>query len=223
MTTPMRLAAAAAAAGLILAPGGAALAGSGHTGNHSGTHGSTHSGTHGGEGGGTHGSAAVEHLQQQLLRQIARLGDRMDQATRESRLEPLAEEARAAVLANVATDRAALADLEALVDAATTRDELTGLRQQLRAVHPENYEITVASLRSAARLSARIVELRTTLAADPAALVRLDEADALVASATDKALAITAASSKSDVRAVRTDLDAAQQIVGEVGGDADTR
>ncbi|MFA6300205.1 MAG: hypothetical protein WC642_13630 [Nocardioides sp.] len=218
MTTSMRLAAAAAAAGLILAPGGAALAGSGHGSGH----GSNHSGTHGGQGG-THGSAAVEHLQKQLLRQIERLGDRMDHATRESRLAPLAEEARAGVLANVAADQAALADLAALVDAATTRDELTDLRKQLRAVHPENYEITVASLRSAARLSARIVELRTTLAADPAALARLDEADALVASATDKALAVTAASSKSDVRAVRTDLDAAQQIVGEVDADADTR
>ena len=218
MTTSMRLAAAAAAAGLILAPGGAALAGSGHGSGH----GSNHSGTHGGQGG-THGSAAVEHLQKQLLRQIERLGDRMDHATRESRLAPLAEEARAGVLANVAADQAALADLAALVDAAATRDELTDLRKQLRAVHPENYEITVASLRSAARLSARIVELRTALAADPPALARLDEADALVASATDKALAITAASSKSDVRAVRTDLDAAQQIVGEVDGDADPR
>lgn len=210
MKTSTRIAAAAAAAALVLGSGGTAFAGSDHG------HG------HGGSPGGNHGSQAVEHLQKQLTRQLERLGDRLDHATRESRLESLSDEARAAVLANVVADRTALADLATLVAAATTRDELSGLRQQVRAVHPDNYVVIVADLRHASRLSARIAELRATLA-DPVLLASLDEADVLVGTATDKALAITAMSGRADVRAVRTDLVAAQQIVGAVADGADAR
>jgi hypothetical protein len=200
MTTSTRLAAAAAAAALVLGSAGAATAAA-----HSGGHASGHAGTHGG--------AAVSHLQKQLQRQIGRLGDRIDHATRASRLEPLSDDVRTGVLANVATDHAALDSLSAAVAAATTRDELSALRQQVRAVHAENYVLVVASLRQAVRLSARIAELRTTLADNPDALAQLDQADALVASATEKALAVTAASSHADVQAVHADLAGAQDIV----------
>ncbi|MCW2797639.1 hypothetical protein [Nocardioides sp.] len=201
MKSPMRIAAAAATAALVLGSGGAAFANRG--GNHA--PGSGH--------GGSHGTQAFEHQQTQLKRQVARVGNRMDHATRESRLAPLADDVRAGVLANVEGDKAALADLSALVDAATTRGDLNGLRTQLRDLRPENYDVTVADLRFAGRLSTRVAELRAAAAGDPDALATLDEADALVASATDKALAITASSSKADVRAVRTDLSSAKHLV----------
>jgi hypothetical protein len=201
MTTSTRLAAAAAAAALLLGSAGAATAGT-----HAGAHG--HAGDHG-----THGGAAVSHLQKQLQRQIEVLGDRIDHATRESRLETLSDEVRTGVLANVATDHAALDSLSAAVDAATTRDELSDLRKQVRALHAQNYVGIVASLRQAVRLSAHIAELRTTLADDADALAQLDAADALVASATEKALAVTAASSRADVQAVHADLASAHDIV----------
>ncbi|MCW2767331.1 MAG: hypothetical protein JWO11_3290 [Nocardioides sp.] len=209
MNSPMRIAAAAATAALVLGSGGAATAGSG------GNHGQPDNATHGHGHGGDDGSHAVAHLQEQLKRQLERLGDRLDKATRESRLAPLAEDVRAGLLANVAADHADLADLAALVDAATTRDELSDLRKQVRAVRPENYDVLVADLRLAARLSTRIAELRTAVV-DPTVLASLDEADALVGTATDKALAVTAASSKADLKAVKADLVAAKQLADEV-------
>lgn len=202
MSAITRLAAAAAAAALVLGSAGAATAAhpAGHGGGHAGDH-------------GNHGGAAVSHLKKQLLRQIDGLGDRIDRATRESRLETLADDVRAGVVANVAADHTALDALAAAVDAATTRDELTSLRTQVRDVRPENYAVVVAALRSAVRLSAAIADLRTAWAGDADTLAQLDAADALVASATEKALAVTAASSKADLRAVRADLSAAHDIV----------
>jgi Spy/CpxP family protein refolding chaperone len=208
MKSPMRIAAAAATAALVVGAGGAASADRGGNDGPGGNH------------AGGHGSHGFEHHQQQLTREIDRVGDRMDRATRESRLAPLADDVRAGVLGNVEADKAALADLAALVDAATTRSDLNDLRKQLRDVRPENYDVTVANLRSADRLSDRIADLRTAAAGDPTALAAFDEADALVASATDKALAITASSSKADVRAVKADLVAAKHLVDDGADDA---
>ena len=141
-------------------------------------------------------SKAAEKKAAQAQRQFDRLVERTDRALvraiKETRVSHLAvvggHDTKSAVIANVNADRAAVA-------AATTAAEV----KQYRAV---NYILVVNVLRQAAEVQA-----------ESDALGGNAEVDALVTSAVEKALAVTALSPKSDIKSARADLSVAKEIV----------
>jgi hypothetical protein len=163
------------------------------------------SGAHGGgqaAHGGGHGKADLAKSDvRKVLRDIDRVTRRLDHAVRASRIDGLAQETQDALLANVEADQAALTELAATVSAADDTTDLRQARRDVRALRVENYVLAVNVLRQAARVGE---------AADGNG-----EATALLASAVEKALAVTAESTKADVKAARADLVAAKALLDD--------
>jgi hypothetical protein len=151
---------------------------------------------------GGHGKADVAKSDvRKVLRDIDRVTRRLDQAVRASRIDGLAQETQDALLANVEADKGVLAELAATVSAADGTTDLRQARRDVRALRVENYVLAVNVLRQAARVGE---------AADGNA-----EATALLGSAVEKALAVTAESVKADVKAARADLVAAKALLDD--------
>jgi Spy/CpxP family protein refolding chaperone len=149
-----------------------------------------------------HKAKAAEKKEAQAQRQFDRLVERTDRAlvraikeTRVSRLAVVGgKDTKAAVIANVNADRAG-------VDAATTAGQV----KQYRAV---NYVLVVNVLRQAAEVQA-----------ESDALGGNAEVDALVASAVEKALAVTALSPRDEIKSARADLAAAKFILEAIAAE----
>jgi hypothetical protein len=182
----------------------------------------------------SHGHHAVQHGHvhvkksakpsvhaRQALREIAQLDARLLRATRDRSLAGLTDDQKATVVANAAADRAALGVLKDSVVAADASVDLRSVRASLRQVRPEVYTLALHDLRRAARLQATVDQNATDLAAvtdrdvSPA-LVANEQAAASLADAVAKALAVTATSSKDDLRAVDADFRAARQALDTV-------
>ncbi|MDP3969315.1 MAG: hypothetical protein Q8Q02_13680 [Nocardioides sp.] len=139
---------------------------------------------------------AAEKQEIRAQRRFDRLVKRTDRAlvraikeTRVSRLAVIGgRDTKSALIDNVRTDRAAVA-------AATTAAEV----KQYRAV---KYILVVNVLRQAAQVQK-----------ESNALGGNAEVDALVASAVEQAIAVTALSPRSEIRSARADLSAAKEIV----------
>lgn len=134
-----------------------------------------------------------------LVRDITRLSAALDRTVRPSRIGTLAEDVQAAVVANVEADKQDLAWLAEDVAAAGGTVDVRQVRAGLRDLRPENYVLSVNVLRKAARVGAA--------ATDSA------EATALVQSAVDLALTVTASSPKSLLREARAALSAAEELL----------
>lgn len=151
-----------------------------------------HAGSHA-KGSSVKGGAAA------LVRDITRLSAALDRTVRPSRIGTLAEDVQAAVVANVEADKQDLAWLAEDVAAAGGTVDVRQVRAGLRDLRPENYVLSVNVLRKAARVGAA--------ATDSA------EATALVQSAVDLALTVTASSPKSLLREARAALSAAEELL----------
>ncbi len=214
MITKTRAVAAAltAAVALSAAAPAATAAGHGH-GSAPHGHGAATKGGHSGNGG-HHVPARVSHASRQLLHEIATLDARLVRVSRDTRTAGLGADDRAAILANVAADRAALADLRAAAAAADSTLDVRSVTRGLHSLHPEVYAQVLAALRRAASLRVTVAETGTALDAVTdrdvtAGRTAVDQADALLSSAVETALTARAASSASLLRGVRADLASA--------------
>ena len=81
----------------------------------------------------------------------------------ETRTAGLGADDRGAVLANVAADRAALADLGAVASAADSTVAVRSVASGLHGLHPEVYAQVLGALRRAASLRVTVAESRTAL------------------------------------------------------------
>jgi hypothetical protein len=134
-----------------------------------------------------------------LVRDITRLSAALDRTVRPSRIGTLAEDVQAAVVANVEADKQDLAWLAEDVAAAGGTVDVRQVRADLRDLRPENYVLSVNVLRKATRVGAAATES--------------PEATALVQSAVDLALTVTATSPKSVLREARAALSAAEELL----------
>jgi hypothetical protein len=151
------------------------------------------------------GKGAMTKLERDVARKVAQLG----RTVSEQRLRRVDPDHATTVKANVAADQAELDALLTPTPAETTTTETTpatDVRATLRTYRPENYRLAVNILRQAARAG-------ETTEAETAAV---DESVAL-------ALALTATSSKSDVKAARAAfLDAGELLEDETAEVDDT-
>ena len=156
--------------------------------------------------------------QRQALRDIARVDAKLDKAVKKSRVERLAADAQAAVLANVALDRAKLAALKEAVAAADSGLDLRQVRKDLRQTRPQVYIVVINDLRQAARIQARTVANDALLAeaTDADAVAANEAAKTAVAEAVALAVKVTATSSKSELRAVHAAVVTARKALGAV-------
>ena len=200
-TTTHRLTAAAVAVAVLLGPvalarSAEAAAGSGHSvGRHEAT---PHDGGHGKHGQhgtkGKHGKKGkgrqerATPLARQLAKAVAVKDAYLAKVAASRRTAALPDDLESVVVASVAGDRASLARLGASTD-------LRAARAAVSALRVENYVRVVGLLEEA-------VDLAEAAADDP-------EATALLRSAVGAALAVTATSPRSDLRAARRALDAA--------------
>ena len=103
---------------------------------------------------------------------------------------------------DLSADHAVLDALAAQVAAATTRADLDAVRQALVGFSVRTYRVVLQVLGRADDLAAAITDLQTTYADDPVTLATLTDARTALDAARADALALSATSARSDVRAV---------------------
>ena len=149
------------------------------------------------------GQAAASHgnagqAQGQFDRLIERTDRALARAIKETRVSKLAviggNDTKAAVIANVNADRAELAAATAV--------------EQVKQYRPVNYVLVVNVLRQAAKVQTE----SDALGGDA-------EVDALVGSAVEKALAVTALTPRDSIKSARADLAAARGVLEAVVAD----
>ena len=136
----------------------------------------------------------------QLLKDIAGKDKRLDRLSTSTAVENLADDTEAEVVANVTEARTALGEVRTAVEAADSTVDTRAARKELRSFRVENFRIVVNLVR-------KVEGLEEAAAADPEAITHLAAAEAA-------ALAITATSTKADIRAAREHLQAAQAELG---------
>lgn len=128
----------------------------------------------------------------QLIKTISVKDAQLERLVTADRTTVLADDHEATVVANIGDDREALAALKAEAEAADSTLDTRAVRADLRDFRVVNYVLSGNILRQAEAIE-------DEAAADPEATMHLDEAIAA-------ALAITAESTKSDVRDARAHL-----------------
>ena len=148
--------------------------------------------------------AAGDHAPQaqtkQLLKDIAGKDNRLARLAEGNAVDRLADDTQAALVANIGEARAHLAGVRAAAEAAGSTLDTRDARKDLHAFRVENFRLVVNLLRQAEGLAA-------AAATDPEAQAHLDLAE-------DAALAVTATSTRADIRAAREHLDAARTELG---------
>jgi hypothetical protein len=142
------------------------------------------------------GDHAPEAQTKQLLKDIAGKDKRLARLAEGNAVDRLADDTQAELVANITEARADLAEIRTAAEAADSTLDTRAARKELHAFRVENFGQVVSILRRAEGLS----EAAATDA----------EAQAHLAAAEDAALAITATSSKADVRAAREHLGEAR-------------
>jgi hypothetical protein len=126
-------------------------------------------------------------------------------------------EHQAAVLGNIAADRAALADLsQAVKDADATVTDLKQVRRGLKKYRVSNYQAAVNLLRQADALAAGIDGLRAEVVSGSEEALTLDQAEGRIGDAVEGAHAITATSATAALRGVKVLLSSAHADVDAV-------
>ena len=145
---------------------------------------------------------AVKGQAKQLLKDIAGKDARLARLSASDAVTRLADDTEAELVANIVDARTALGEVRTAVEAPDSTVDTRAVRKELRGFRVENFRIVATILAKAERLE-------EAAAADPVATEHLAAAEAA-------ALAITAESTKADIRAARTHLQAAQ---GELDDD----
>lgn len=139
---------------------------------------------------------AVKGQAKQLLKDIAVKDARLARLSTSNAVTRLADDTEAELVANIGDARTDLGEVKTSVEAADSTVDTRAARKELRSFRVENFRIVVNILAKAERLE-------EAAATDPAATEHLAAAEAA-------ALAITADSTKADIRAARTHLQAAK-------------
>lgn len=142
------------------------------------------------------GDHAPEAQTKQLLKDIAGKDQRLARLAGSNAVVRLADDTEAELVANLGDARAQLATIKAAAEAADSTMDTRAARKDLHLFRVENFRIVVNVLRQAERLS-------EAAATDPEAQAHIDMAE-------DAALAVTATSTKADLRAAREHLDEAR-------------
>jgi hypothetical protein len=143
----------------------------------------------------------------QLLKDIAGKDARLARLSTSNAVVRLADDTEAAIVAQVTGARTTLADIRTSVEAADSTVDTRAARKELHAFRVENFRLVVT-------IVSKVERLEESVAADPEAVNHLAAAEAA-------ALAITATSTKADVRAARAHLQAAEAELGTEDGDED--
>lgn len=132
----------------------------------------------------------------QLLKDIAGKDARLARLATSNAVASLADDTEAEVVARVGVARTTLADIRTSVEAADSTVDTRAARKELRSFRVENFRIVVTIVK-------KVERMEEAAAADPEAVTHLAAAEAA-------ALAITATSTKADLRAAREHVQAAQ-------------
>lgn len=152
-----------------------------------------------------------------VLRDIAHVDALLGKFAASVRASKIGADHRAALLANVAADRAALAELSQVVkDADATVTDLKQVCRDLKAYRVSNYQAAVNLLRQADALAAEIDRLRAEVVSGSEQALTLDGAQGKVGDAVGGAHAITATSATVAVRGVKVLLSSARADVDAV-------
>ena len=148
----------------------------------------------------THGTAKLTNAQKKVRTAIKVLDRKLAQNLAQANTTLGVDDA-AAVAANIAADRAALADLGTQLTATTTTDEVRAIATQVAGFRAENYRLAVNGLNH--------------VTGDDIATAALTDADvaAAVATATDLLRALTATSTRVDLTAARDALTALDALM----------
>jgi len=146
-------------------------------------------------------AATTKSQTKQLVRTISVKDARLERLSTADRTTVLADEHEATAVSSIGADREALATLRSAAEAADSTLDTRAVRAELRDFRVVNYVLSGNILRQAEAIEA-------DAAADPEAAAHLDEAVAA-------ALAITAESTKSDVRDARAHLRLAKDELDE--------
>jgi hypothetical protein len=144
---------------------------------------------------------AVKGQAKQLLKDIAGKDARLARLSTSDAVTRLADDTEAELVANIGDARTALGEVRSSVEAADSTVDTRAARKELRGFRVENFRIVATILAMAERLE-------EAAAADAVATEHLAAAEAA-------ALAITADSTKGDLRDARTHLRAAQAELGD--------
>lgn len=138
---------------------------------------------------------SVKAQTKQLLKDVAGKDARLARLATSTAVVNLADDTEAELVLNIADARTALGDIKTAVEAADSTVDTRADRKELRSFRVENFRIVVNVLRKAESLG-------EAAAADPEAVAHLAAAEAA-------ALAITATSTKADIRAAREHVKSA--------------
>ncbi|PVG82651.1 hypothetical protein DDE18_09760 [Nocardioides gansuensis] len=141
--------------------------------------------------------AAPKAQTKQLVKDVAGKDKRLARLATSTKVTRLADENEQVLVANITEDRADLAELKTAAEAADSTYDAKAVRKDLRSFRVENYVL-------AANIVKQAEALADEAAADP-------EAAAAVDAAIDAALALTADSTKADVKAARVHLQTAHE------------
>lgn len=193
-----RIAATLVAAAALATTASTAVAAPGH-GHHAASHATAHSSS-------TH-----------TLRALAHLDRRLTQAVKDSRVGRLTDTDKAAVLANVATDKAAVEAAAAVLTADASDANLAAAQTVLDTFRPVVYVRGVNILRHAERVAAAIATLQP--AVTPGSTDETDLATATTLLAGVPASGFTATTDGATLHAAQQAVAQAQALVGQVATD----
>lgn len=141
-------------------------------------------------------ATTVKAQTKQLLKDIAGKDARLARLSTSDAVTRLADDTEAELVANIGDARTDLGEVKTSVEAADSTVDTRAARKELRSFRVENFRIV-------ANILAKAEGLEEAAATDPEATEHLAAAEAA-------ALAITADSTKADIRAARTHVQAAQ-------------
>ncbi|QBX54174.1 hypothetical protein EXE58_00930 [Nocardioides seonyuensis] len=144
----------------------------------------------------------VKSQAKQLLKDVAGKDKRLTRLAESNAVARLADETEAALVANITDAQTALTDVKTAVEAADSTVDTRAVRKELRSFRVVNFRLAVNILKQAENLAEEA-------ATDPEATAALDAAETA-------ALALTATSTKADVKAARAHLELAHTELEEV-------
>lgn len=142
----------------------------------------------------------VKSQAKQLLKDVAREDRQLVTLATSQRLTELADDTEAELVVNITEARATLADVRTAVEAADSSLDTRAARKELRSFRVQNFKQAVHVL-------TKVEDLTDAAAVDP-------EAQTFLAQAEAAALAVTATSTKADVKAVKALLESAKVELG---------
>lgn len=163
-----------------------------------------------GHGSSAHGTGKLTNAQKKV-RQAIKVGDRKLGQNLAQAARHLGADDAAAVGANIAADRAALAALGTQLAAATTTDEVRAIATQVAGFRTENYHVAINGLRHVANVTG----------ADAETPVDADVSTA-AAAATDLLRGLTATSTKADRKAAHDAVAALDALMAPETDETET-